>query len=540
MKSHLTIPALARLKSSFAFAALVLIGLGLVMRFSAVALWDDAWFYTRYAAQLLQHGHYRWNAFGESAYGLTAPAYGLQTVLLQALGLLPGFALWVLSVVWGVGALGATHRLVPVRADETGRLRHWLSAFFWATVALNAPMLLVHMSSGMDTTFAMAYFAAYLLLLHAFEPQLSPGKAFLTGIVGGLAWTIRPDLMLFTVGVPLAWAIFFKDPVQRREAYYTLLFTAFSVLLQSWVAMRTFGTLLPLSFYAKSLNPYGEAIAAAYRWAGLGHWALFMAVNLLPMLAIAVSCWRGGRVWWRFLSIAERALLVALALFMAYHLLLVLPVMGYTARFYYPAWPLLLWLGGRSLVFLWRTEPQWAEALVMRLRPRAWALGLGLSMLALGGLAVWQGKPPGTKAHFAQFDAHSAYHALGRDNWPCLETLDRLPSSLSIASTELGILGALNYERRIVDLSGLHDADAVQLGFDADKLLHLQRPDLIYLPQDDYAEMRAAIVAHPDFDTLYLAYPAAELDAFQGMALRKDSPFLAEMQAAVAVRLQGR
>jgi hypothetical protein len=90
-------------------------------------------------------------------------------------------------------------------------LRHWLSAFFWATVALNAPMLLVHMSSGMDTTFAMAYFAAYLLLLHAFEPQLSPGKAFLTGIVGGLAWTIRPDLMLFTVGVPLAWAIFFKD-----------------------------------------------------------------------------------------------------------------------------------------------------------------------------------------------------------------------------------------------------------------------------------------------------------------------------------------
>ena len=539
MKSHLTNPALSRLKSSFAVAALLILAGGLLMRFSAVALWDDAWFYTRYAAQLLHHGHYRWNAYGESAYGLTAPAYGLQTVVLQALQLLPGLALWLLSAGWGVVALGLTQRLVPVRADETGRLRGWLSAFFWATVALNAPALLVHFSSGMDTTFAMAYLAAYLLLIHAFESSLSPGKAFLIGIAGGLAWTIRPDLMLFTVGVPLAWIIFPQSTVQRREAYYTLLFTAFCVLLQVWVAMREFGTLLPLAFYAKSFNPYGAAIAAAYRWTGLGQLACFMACNLLPALAIVLGLWRGGRVWWRFHSTAERTLMVALAAFMAYHLLLVLPVMGYSARFYYPVWPLLLWLGGRSLVFLWRAQPQWADKVMHALRPPMVAASLGLSLLALGGLQAWQGRPAGAKAEWGHMDAASAYYALGRNNWPCLPAINALPSSLSIASTELGILGALNVDRRIIDLSGLHDAEAASYGFNPDKLIHLQRPDLIYLPQDDYAEMRAALLAHPDLERLYLVYPAVALDAFQGMALRRDSPFFAQMQAAVTRRLQG-
>jgi hypothetical protein len=538
LKSHLINPALSRLKSSFAVAALLILAGGLLLRFSAVALWDDAWFYTRYAAQLLHHGHYRWNAYGESAYGLTAPAYGLQTVVLQALRLLPGLALWLLSAGWGVVVLGFTHRLVPVRADETGRLRGWLSAFFWATVALNAPALLVHFSSGMDTSFAMAYLAAYLLLVHTFESSLSPGKAFLIGIAGGLAWTIRPDLMLFTVGVPLAWIFFPQSAVQRREAYYTLLFTAFCVLLQVWVAMREFGTLLPLAFYAKSFNPYGAAIAAAYRWSGLGQWAFFMACNLLPALAIGAGLWRGGRVWWRFHTIAERVLMLALVAFMLYHLLLVLPVMGYSARFYYPVWPLLLWLGGRSLVFLLRTQPQRAEAMLRYLHPRALALGLGVALLALGGLQAWRGRPAGAKAQWGRMDAASAYHALGRNNWPCLLEFNALPSSLSIASTELGILGALNLDRRIVDLSGLHDAEAASYGFNPDKLIHLQRPDLIYLPQDDYAEMRADLLAHVDFERLYLAYPAAALDAFQGLALRRDSPFFAQMQAIVVRRLQ--
>ena len=33
---------------------------------------------------------------------------------------------------------------------------------------------------------------------------------------------------------------------------------------------------------------------------------------------------------------------------------------------------------------------------------------------------------------------------------------------------------------------------------------------------------RAALLAHPDLERLYLVYPAAALDAFQGMALRRD------------------
>jgi hypothetical protein len=530
-------PAQFRLVSSLAVASLLLLAAGLLARYSAVAIWDDAWFYTRYGSHLLQHGHYRWNAYGNSAYGLTAPAYGLQTVALQALGLLPGLVLWLLSAGWGIVALGFTQRLVPVRADETGRLRPMLAIFFWATVAVNMPLLLVHFSSGMDTSFAMAYLAAYLLLLHAFESRLSPGKAFLIGIVGGWAWTIRPDLMLFTIGVPLAWVAFTRDALQRREAAYTLLFTVFSVLLQVWVALQEFGTLLPLAFYAKSFHPYGAAMAAAYRWTGLGYWGLFVACNVLPVAAIVVAAWRGGRVWWRFHSLAARALLIALVAFHAYHLLFVLPVMGYSARFYYPAWPALLWLGGRSLVFLGRTQPAWITQLLTRLRPPAWAAGLGLGLLLLGGAATWLGRPAGAKAAWGRMDAATAYTALGRNNWPCLAELNALPSSFSIASTELGILGALNTERRIIDLSGLHDADATHLGFDPDKLIHLQRPDLIYLPQADYAEMLAAILAHPDFARLYLVHTAAELDAFQGMALRRDSHFLPQMTQAVARRL---
>lgn len=533
METRYSPPDLPKLTKIIGLVLALVVCASLLLRFSAAAIWDDAWFYTRYAEQYLSTGTYRWNPYGEPSYGLTAPLFGLQVLLFQAIGLPPGLSLWLLAAFWGILGFWILYRLIPIHADDTGRSRPYLQLFLWLTAAINLPWLAVHFTSGMDTSFAITFMAGYLLLAQLFTPHLSPGKALALGIYGSLAWTIRPDLAVFVLAVPLGLVFFSEKALQRREAAYTLLFTLFGILFQVWMALQEFGTLLPLSFYAKSINPYGPAIASAYRWTGFAQWFHFAALNIIPFSILLFAWIKGGRVWWRFLGIVERMLLIAWLIFTAYHLFLVIPVMGYAARFHYPAWPVLLWLAAKSWVFLLRSRPQLSQRLYPL--PGTWPRKIlfGILLLAYAATATWLIRPPETRTAWAHLDPLTAYQVLGRNNWPYLDEISRLPHALSIASTEVGILGALDARRRIVDLSGLHDPEAVRHGFDPKRLLHTQKPDLIYMPHPDYAEMNQALLDHPDFNRLYLHYPATTLQSFQGIALRRDSHWFPALKAII-------
>ena len=199
---------------AFALAGVLLLLCLLAMRFGGASVWDDAYFNVRYVDHLLENGNFSWNVDDAPAYGLTSILHGLVVLVLRlVLGGSPALPLLLASLLAGVAALGIIFKLLADYADDYGENRWGAAVFFAILLGFNAPPLSVHFTSGMDTGLAMAFLGLYLLVIKRFEPALSPGKSLVVGILGGLAWFVRPDLLIFTVGIPLSLALFSKKKV---------------------------------------------------------------------------------------------------------------------------------------------------------------------------------------------------------------------------------------------------------------------------------------------------------------------------------------
>jgi len=110
--------------------------------------------------------------------------------------------------------------------------------------------------------------------------------------------------------------------------------------------------------------------------------------------------------------------------------------------------------------------------------------------------------------------------------------VEALEPSCSIAATEDGLLSAYARGRRIVDLSGLHDARMAHDGFSAERLLDRQRPDVLAMPHPWYGDWTRAIEAHPAFARDYIVEPAFS-DAGMAMAFRRDSACAQKVRRAI-------
>lgn len=536
MRNSTLSPTDARLPGMllFAMGAVVVLFflLNVAMRFSAVSIWDDAYFFTRYADNYRHAGTYSWNEGAAPSYGLTSVAYGAWVYLLRLLGGAQPLSLWVSSLTWGIAALAAVWMIARLhdRAGATGRQA--MTALFLLMVGLDALQLSVHFSSGMDTTFAMAWVGAYLYFSKRYEGRLSPGKALLLGLLGGVAWFIRPDLLLFPFLLPLSQVFFSQRPLQRKMAGYILLFTTFMVLLLMGLGLQNLGGFLPLSFYVKSLNSYGAGMSRAYSLAGLRQLGLFL-LSCAPLIILLPWAWRASRHKREVacFSRLDKSLLLGLLVFLGYHAFLVTPIMGYHQRFLHPIWPLVVYLCCRSLEIILLQQPERATPLLQR--PRLPALLLLLIVGALSVTTVVQ-RPANLRTTFADMRLSTAYNELGRNNWPYLPEFVALGDQMSFASTELGILGAVASGHTVYDLAGLHDEETAREGLDATRLLTEQRPDLIYMPHPDYEEMTARIREHPAFQEGYREYTPQELHSWLGVAIRKESPFFVAMEHIVA------
>ncbi len=500
--------------------------LNLALRFSAVSIWDDAYFFSRYADNYRYSGYYSWNAGEAPSYGLTSVAYGTWVWVLRNLGGQASITLWISSITWGIATLVALWMLIRAQAPADSRSRKVTYALFWVLIGLNAMQLTVHFSSGMDTTFAMAWLSAYLYLFKRFESNLSPGKSLAIGLLGGVAWFIRPDLLLFPFLLPMSM-LFGTRALQRRMAAYILLFTSFMVLLLMGGGVQYLGGLFPLSFYVKSLNSYGQGIATAYSLAGLRQLGWFMLHNAPFWILLPIALYLARRVLPFGFSRIDKALMVGLLIFLGFHAFLVTPIMGYHQRFLYPIWPAIVYLACKSLSIVLKAAPEGGWP-IMNLRWAKPGLALALSAWMLG--SIWLHKPTNLRTTVGHMDVASAYDELGRNNWPYLPEFLYLGDSLKIASTELGILGVMAAHNTIYDLSGLHDNETARNGLDTDRLLQDQRPDLIYMPHPDYQEMIQKIRSNTTFQTDYIEYPAEQLHTWLGLALRKDSPFFVQME----------
>lgn len=505
----------------------------LAMRFGGASVWDDSYFNVRYVDHLLENGNFSWNADDAPAYGLTSILHGLVVLVLRLVsGGSPALPLLLASLLAGLASLGIIFKLLARYADDYGEYRWGAAVFFAILLGFNAPVLSVHFSSGMDTALAMAFLGFYLLVIKRFEPSLSPGKSLVVGIIGGLAWFVRPDLLIFTVGIPLSLAIFSKKKVQRVQAGYMLIFTAFSLLTQALITTQTFDSFIPLSFYVKSLPDGAADLREAYRWKGLQYLGTFLAANWAAVGVILLAVMLKFRSWRKNFTIADKAAMLSLGLFAAYQTFLVIPVMGYHARFFYPAWPILAYLSTRSAVHLLYERPQFAKRLREQISGRRQLLPLLVFAVAIGAAAFLQ-RPRDIRRTMGQFEMKAVYQQLGQHNWPYLERFSILPDDLSMAATELGILSALNPGKTIYDLTGLNDPILAENGFDMRRFLGEQDPDLIYLPHPDYKSLTDKLLSSAEFQDRYLIYPPEALNSYLGIALKRTSPYFYQMKNIV-------
>ena len=105
----------------------------------------------------------------------------------------------------------------------------------------------------MDTTFALAY-SPCGSCSHACSRYVADDATWTLGAFGGMAFSVRPDLLVFTVGVPALCAVFATHWRTRNSQASAAFFTLFVALLQSAVYAWWLHSPVPLPFFAKTFG----------------------------------------------------------------------------------------------------------------------------------------------------------------------------------------------------------------------------------------------------------------------------------------------
>jgi 16S rRNA (cytosine1402-N4)-methyltransferase len=227
--------------------------------------WDDSFMFVRYADNLRLRGALAWNPGAAPAYGLTSVLYVAVVLPVRLVVSSPVLAIMLSSAISGAAALILLLALLRNHASTSDPVARAAGvALVIGTLAAAREMILAHALSGMDTLFAMAYLTAYFLLVRGPAARPTRGWIIAAGVWGGLAYFVRPDLLLFSALIPLAMLILGS---QRRAAIVLLLVSAGVVGVELLLARLAFGTWLPLPFYLKSAGniygPYSRSVRPA-------------------------------------------------------------------------------------------------------------------------------------------------------------------------------------------------------------------------------------------------------------------------------------
>lgn len=482
-------------------AGLALILVAILARFTIASVWDDAYIVLRYTDQALAAATLAWNAGESPTYGLTSPLYLAIVIPVRAvMASSPALAALTSSLGCGLVAISLMVQLVSAGRPPTGPQR--VPAVLLVTsLASNAGSLADHLTSGMDTAFAMVWLAVYLLL----AGRRSSRAALLAGVWGGLSFLARPDLLLFTLSIPVVMYLLSSTPGDRLQAARMLTSTVVTLGLELALTTAYFDSTLPLPFYAKGTHLYGASIQEAYAGVGASQLRQFVRSYWILFLIPALAIFSSPRRWRQEGSPLEKGVLTGTLLFFGYQAFLVLPIMFYSQRFYYPALPALAYLTGCGLRPMASRDGQ----------PGGWSLAYragvafasGLAILGLARTGVTEVRALSatlTGERFAQFNLTQHFKEAGMASvWPGLDLVSALPDDVTIATTEVGLPAAMNPDKRIIDLAGLNQTDIALGRRTPEAVLRAERPDVLYLPHPDYREMNRAIRSDPDLLSRY-------------------------------------
>ncbi|MDE2887845.1 MAG: hypothetical protein OXR72_06490 [Gemmatimonadota bacterium] len=536
-------PILSLRKGAYVFALVIcgsILGLGVLARFSAGSVVDDAYMFVRYADHVLSDGRLAWNPGGEATYGPTSLLYLAVVACMRTFATEnAAFTAALSSLTAGLCFLGLLFGLIWRYADvtRTGKRLLILAAFF--AIAASAHDVASHFVSGMDTTFALAFLTAYIWIGKSNERTWSWSGGLWMGLWGGLAFFARPDLLIYSFLVPASMVVFGSDSTRVRHGLWILGLTAAVAGGQAWFASACFNSPLPLSFYAKGLTLYSSYFVEQYRLVPYVEGLSYLASYWYLFLIIGSDLAFNFRAWRFRVSAVEKGLLVATCMFLVYYLFFVLQIMPSPQRFYYPTLPALLFLATQGAVRLVERIP---ETVRREFSAAASPVYVFMVFLMLGCLlpsALTVSRGVGSRVYrgnLLNFDIYANYRERLSAYWFRLDVFSRLPDDLVIATTEVGCPAAMNPDKQIVDLTGLNETDFAHEGFSADRLFETYRPDLIYMPNPHYRGMIAQIANHPHFVENYAHFPASALGAAMGIALRRESGHYPQMHDIISGR----
>jgi hypothetical protein len=522
----------------------MLMAFGILSKFSAGFVLDDAYMFVRYADNLLEAGSLTWNPGGEPTYGLTSLLFLSIVIPVRVIFTdNPSMVGGVSSLVCGLTFVVLLISLL-IRVARYERVNPTLLILLGLFSLANAtPALASHFVSGMDTLFALAYLTGYIFFATGLEKRPSRASAVWVGIWGGFAFLVRPDLLLFTLGVPSVGIILGRNVQERKLLTVTALISLVALIAQVVWAWNYFGSPLPLPFYTKGLSSYGPYLVHQYRLIPyteflhyfVSYWFLFLAIGV--DLAINFDYWRHGA------SSLERGLLITACIFVFYYMFFVLQIMYRPQRFYYPTLPVLIFLAVRGVL---RLTQRLTEA-VRNVPSRApnwvhWLVPLLISGMLLNPTLTVARDIARQSRHgrLVNFDLLDNYRDRFSDFWVGLEQVSALPDDLVIATTEVGRVAALNPQKKILDLAGLHEPQFATKEFSAAYLLDNMKPDLIYMPHPHYKQRIEQIISHGAFVQTYDHFPASRLGSIMGMAVRKDSEYYRQLSEIIGKNMPGR
>ncbi len=470
-------------------------------------IFDDAFFFTRYADIFRHSLVFGWNLGEGPVYGNTSQTYQLLVALVY--WLLDGNAVLTLTLCSTLGAVAylvaipAAYLAASTSRDPTVRAIGVGLAVLFAAFDSQLEFL---RTTAMESGWAMSLVAFSLWATLRLAPQARDrARIALVAVLILLVYATRPDAALVAVSAPLGLAVVTRDRDQRWAGLVAGLLGLALIALFIGACWLYYGDPLPLAFAVKntwltqlSTVNYEEFIGTNWSYASV-------AITLRVPEAILFLA---SLFLLRSMKPALRAALLGALLFCFYHYVAVLPIMGAFGRYYAPAMPVFL------VAALLAVEAIIARSgLVdgpMRIDLRGAALLLALSLLLADKVypmmrnerelfmdAMVQPDERNTARGSLLYAADNFYF-FNNDNSALRRLGDALiANNCVIATTEDGVLSTYLGTTRLVDISGLHDRHDAHRGFSADRLLLVQKPDILVMPHPFYTQWNKDLASHP-------------------------------------------
>jgi len=490
---------------------------------------DDAFMFIRYAENILSGNGFTWNAGDPAIFGCTSILYTYMVSLSKFL--FGGFAgnSWILV---GTALFFGMAFLIELQAGLYKSLRSSLLKDRLVLAVLTIPFIVLplifgfQVSTGMETTLSLFLHTGFIFSVIRYGNQEDKDRKWLglAGITTYLIYLVRPDNALVAALFPMGYFISRK---QYRHLIKWIVLAGAFLVLDSVVKYIAFGSLLPLSYYAKK-SGFTEGYTAKYFWNPVKYLTQFIAYMMPYILVIFV-----------FVRKKHRLLLSAFLLPVTGTFLYFFTfdqIMGFNARLYFPFIPYII-----VPAFL-LMDDYFMESNTKRIgmwKPNALFPKL-LLLIAFLFVAVF------SKYRFINMYSSYAIKA-GNEQAIAIPNIDdrrynrevsirklsdllkEYPDDLVFAATEHGFISGDNPNKRIMDLSGLHNSAIARNGY-FDDMLKQEQPDLIWMPHHDLTVLHHSIRTGAYFEAQYEYI--TNVYAF-GCAIRKDSPYYERLKADI-------